>query len=216
MVVSANRVQQSDPFSNLFKSGVNSSKIGGRVTKGDWKGMPIYTLTLEERATCPTVCEHWYDCFGNHMQWSTRWKAGVLLERHIELRIEDLAAKHPRGFVVRCHVLGDFYSVRYVRLWDSMLDRFPQLHVFGYTRREKLEPIGLWVERLNVGYPDRWRVRWSERGGEMGTTTIDDVTARGRIAEGIVCPAQTEGDEVSCGSCALCWGSKEPIVFLVH
>jgi len=38
----------------------------------------------------------------------------------------------------------------------------------------------------------------------------------GRIAEGIVCPAQTEKDDVSCATCGLCWNSSEPIVFLVH
>ena len=25
----------------------------------------MYTVTLEERATCPKTCKHWYDCYGN-------------------------------------------------------------------------------------------------------------------------------------------------------
>lgn len=43
----------------LLVSGVNSRKLGGEVTKGPWKAMPIYSLTLEERATCPRACHHW-------------------------------------------------------------------------------------------------------------------------------------------------------------
>src|SRR5882724_9505769 len=75
------RIRAPDFSDRLFKSGVHSRKIGSHVTKGVWAGMPIFTLTLEERATCPTACEHWSDCFGNKMHWSTRFKAGPELER---------------------------------------------------------------------------------------------------------------------------------------
>jgi hypothetical protein len=211
-----NRVAAPDGLINLFKSGKNNRKIGSHVTKGMWAGMPVYTLTLEERATCPTVCGSWNSCYGNHMSWPTRWKAGAELERIIPGQIAVLARRHPEGFVVRLHVLGDFYSRDYVRLWGDLLFKYQELRVYGYTRREKESPEGLVIDELNAIYSDRWRVRWSERAGEMGTTTIADVTARGRIAEGIVCPAQTEGDEVSCGSCGLCWNSSEPIVFINH
>lgn len=120
-----NRVTVPDPESNLFKSGKNNRKIGSHVTKGPWAGIPIYTLTLEERATCPTVCEHWRDCYGNHMQWPTRWKAGPELETVIPGQLQALAHKHPGGFVVRLHVLGDFYSTEYVGLWSRMLKQIP-------------------------------------------------------------------------------------------
>lgn len=215
-----NRVKTPDFSDMLFKSGKNNRKIGSHVTKGMWAGMPVYTLTLEERATCPTICEHWADCYGNHMQWPTRHKAGAELERIIPGQIATLARKHPDGFVVRLHILGDFYSTQYVAMWDKLIYEVPQLHVYGYTRREKETPIGRRIDLLNQLHadrnPPRWRIRWSERGGDMGTTTIKDTTARGRIAEGIVCPAQTEGDEVSCGSCGLCWNSSEPICFINH
>jgi hypothetical protein len=210
------QVREPDNSSILFKPGANNSKIGSHVTKGDWAGMPIYLLSLEERATCPTVCGSWRSCYGNHMPFARRWKAGAELEYQIPVQLAKLAKKHPSGFVVRLHVLGDFYSTHYTKIWRELMILFPALHVYGYTRRGKNHNIGKLLENIAVRFPLRWRVRWSERGGEMGTTTIDDVTARGRIAEGIVCPAQTEGDEVSCGSCALCWGSKEPIVFISH
>lgn len=211
-----NRVKVPDFSDSLFKSGKNNRKIGSHVTKGMWTGMPVYTLTLEERATCSTKCSSWLSCYGNHMQWPTRWKAGPELIRIIPGQLQTLARKHPGGFVVRLHVLGDFPSREYAQLWGRMMLCVPELRVYGYTRWEKNDPIGKVVGLLNKLHPNRCMLRWSERGGDMGTTTIKDTSARGRIAEGIVCPAQTEGDEVSCGSCGLCWNSSEPIVFINH
>ena len=209
------RVRKPDFADNLFKSGVNSPKIGSRVMKGSWQGMPIYTLTLEERATCYTGCEHWHDCYGNHMHWPTRWEAGPQLERMIPGQLAAMARKHPDGFVLRLHVLGDFYSRRYIRIWmDAMVDH-PMMRIYGYTRWPKTSPQGKAIEDMNRLFPQRSKIRWSEHGGEMGTVTLTDTTLRGRVPEGIVCPAQTEDSEC-CATCALCWGSAEPIVFLNH
>lgn len=213
-----------DEAIQLFKSGKNSRKIGSHVTKGMWKGMPIYTLTLEERATCNTACEHWRDCFGNKMHWPTRWRHGEELENIIPSQLLTLSKKHPKGFVVRLHVLGDFYSVGYVALWRRMMKIIPQLHVFGYTRvRTNMNKtphnerpfIALSIDKLNAEFPTRWRIRWSEKGGEMGTKSTSDITLRGNTPEGIVCPAQT-GQSECCGTCGLCWNSSKPIVFITH
>jgi hypothetical protein len=210
------RVTEPDTASNLFKSGANNRKIGSHVTKGSWAGMPIFTLTLEERATCPRVCEHYLDCYGNHSHWPTRWKAGVALEQHIPAALGELAKKYPDGFVVRLHQLGDFYSRRYVQLWMEAMATIPQLCIYGYTRREKDSPEGKAVEDMNRYFNTRSKIRWSERKGAMGTHTTADVTARGMTEQGIVCPAQTEGDEISCGSCSLCWSTDKRIVFISH
>lgn len=210
------RVVVPDYSAVLFKSGKNNPKIGSQVIKGMWKGMPVYTLTLEERATCFGGCEHFGDCYGNHMQWPTRWKAGPEIEKIIPGQVATLARKHRGGFVLRLHVLGDFYSAQYVTLWGELMLKHPQLRVYGYTRWPQRHPVGKQIDILNAAYPERWRVRWSNRGGLMGTVSKDDTSLRGHIAEGIVCPAQTEGDDVSCGSCGLCWNSSEPIVFITH
>lgn len=44
-----------DPTPNdwVLKSGEHSRKLGSHVTKGRWKGYPIFSISLEERATCP-------------------------------------------------------------------------------------------------------------------------------------------------------------------
>src|SRR5437016_3610448 len=48
---------------SVLKSGQHSSKTGGRISVGRWKGFPIHTLTLVERETCPRSCQHWADCY---------------------------------------------------------------------------------------------------------------------------------------------------------
>jgi hypothetical protein len=54
----------------LLKGGENSRKIGKTVAKGKLKGFPIFTLTLEERATCPRTCEVFDACYGNGMPYA--------------------------------------------------------------------------------------------------------------------------------------------------
>src|SRR6185312_9774493 len=91
-------------------------KIGARVEKGPWKGMPLFTLTLEERATCPRSCSNYAVCMGNGMPFAQRNRAGLSLEVTIAKELRLLQERHPNGFVVRAHILGDFYSPEYVGL----------------------------------------------------------------------------------------------------
>ncbi len=200
----------------LLKSGHNSRKIGKIVTKGRLKGYPIYTLTLEERATCPNSCQHWRDCYGNKMNWSERLMAGPALEWRLGAEIAALQQKHPEGFLVRLHVLGDFYSTEYVRLWLSWLRRFPALHVFGYTAWPTGTPIGALLRDASDRLWGRFSIRHSNAAlDERSTDTATDTTLRGRTALGVVCPAQTGGSDC-CATCGLCWQSRENIVFLLH
>lgn len=46
----------------LLISGQNSAKIGDRITKGAWRGLRVYTFSLEERATCPPSCTLLREC----------------------------------------------------------------------------------------------------------------------------------------------------------
>ena len=106
-------------------------KLGKKVTKGIFKDMPIFTVTLEERATCSDTCLHWWTCYGNNMPFATRYEANDALTDAMEIELEELNRKHKNGFLVRLHVLGDFYSVEYVELWDKWLDQFDNLYVYG-------------------------------------------------------------------------------------
>jgi hypothetical protein len=199
-------------------SGTNQRKIGDRVVKGRWKGMPIYTLTLEERATCPTTCAHWADCYGNNMHHSRRHQHGCDLEFILAGELDEKAKLHPDGFVIRLHILGDFYDMAYVALWWRWVDQYPMLRLFGYTAHSRDSLIGRAVDEMNVIHPDRVAIRFSvmtpDHSGQQATT-IYRTPEHHVVAEGIVCPVQT-GATDCCGTCALCWQTDKTIVFLAH
>lgn len=206
------RVAVADDRAPVLKGGQNNRKIGGRVVKGRWAGMPIYTLTLEERATCPRTCAHWLDCYGNKMNWSTRLLAGPELEERLDVELHELATRHPLGFVVRLHVLGDFYSPAYVRRWRRWLLEIPEMRVYGYTGWPRETPIGAAVAELAERHWERFAVRTSDRPGPRGTVSHDDPMCD---PDAIVCPAQV-GRAECCATCALCWQTQRSIAFLVH
>lgn len=200
---------------NLLVAGENSWKIGGKITKGKWKGYPIFTLTLEERATCPTSCRHWRSCFGNQMNWARRLKHGAALEDRLLKDLSILQRLYPNGFAVRLHVLGDFYSVEYVQLWKSFLSMFPALHVFGFSARwEKSDPIGLALVKLVMEKWQRFAIRFSNAPVDECSTVSIEYPGH-KPDDAIICPQQL-GKTQSCGTCGLCWHTRRRIAFLQH
>lgn len=210
-----------DPIAGkaVLIGGENNSKIGSHVTKGALRGAPIFTLTLEERATCPKSCDLWRTCYGNAMPHPLRLRHGAALERRIEAEVADLIREHGR-ILIRLHILGDFYSLGYVALWAGLLARHPGLHVFGFTAWAPDTHIGRAIAAIRDLDPRRFSIRHSGRGGAWGSFTIDFPTAKKRIGDAIVCPEQSaamEGQEGRyCGSCTLCWASDAAICFVEH
>lgn len=197
-------------------AGENNRKIGSHVMKGAWKGFPIFTLTLEERATCPRDCAQFRVCYGNSMNWPKRLVHGLDLEERIQSELADLQEKFPEGFVIRLHVLGDFYSVAYVRKWERWLKRFSALHVFGYTAWKTTTEIGAAIARLRSANWDRFAVRTSGQGlKRFGSGVLDYMPDKPTVNGAIVCPVETN-KAASCGDCGLCWNSKRSIVFVLH
>ncbi len=196
-----------------LKSGYNNAKIGKVVTKGKWAGMPIYTLTLEERKTCGP-CGHKLDCYGNKMLFAARQVHGPSLEAALAENLEGLSVDHPKGFVVRLHVLGDFYSVEYVAFWRKMLDTFPAIRVYGYTARRRGTPIGDALDMLFATHVDRFAMRWSDAPWPRDATVSVD-SAQDAPNGSIVCPAQTE-KTACCATCGLCWDTRKNIAFISH
>jgi hypothetical protein len=195
-----------------------NAKLGKAITRGKWSGMPLYTVTLEERATCPKTCAHWATCYGNNMPFATRYAAGETLEAQITVEVAALAKRHPDGFAVRLHVLGDFYSTDYVALWASLLREFPALHVFGYTARMPGTPIGDAVQVVRGQHRGRFEVRLSGNFTEsMAAVSMDDPRAVEMVAEkrAFICPEQT-GKVAGCGACGLCWTADKPVAFVTH
>jgi hypothetical protein len=201
-----------------LKSGVNNRKIGGLILKARWKGLPVYTLTLEERATCPTTCRHWRSCYGNKMHRAQRMQAGPDLEWRLERDVARLRMKHPDGFAVRLHTLGDFNSVEYVEFWGRLLERHPALHIWGYTARCNIkdDPIAAALVALIKRHGDRFAIRFSDAPFPFPfPATITVETEAQKPADATVCPEQV-GKTESCSTCALCWQTDKRIAFIQH
>jgi hypothetical protein len=140
-------------------------------------------------------------------------EAGPELEWRIEREVALLAIDHA-NFCVRLHGLGDFYSVEYVELWRTLLERHEGLHVFGYTARTD-DTISVAIKALarDVGWR-RFAMRYSNAPFALhGTVTIESV--RQKPADAIVCPEQI-GKTESCSTCGLCWQSERRVAFLQH
>jgi hypothetical protein len=205
----------------VLVSGHSNVKIGRDVRKGKlFRDYWIYTLTLEERATCPRSCGHWESCYGNNMPWAKRIEHGKPLLRALENEIRDLlftkwGRPRPRvGILIRLHALGDFWSPEYVAFWDGMLKLHPRLAVFGYTARRLDDPIGYAIARVKYRHGRRFAIRYSDGGFD------DDCTVSIREEDecppdAFICPEQT-GKTRGCGTCGLCWNSTRNVAFLEH
>ena len=206
------RIRHASAVDRVLKSGANASKIGKVVLKGKWRGFPIFTLTLEERATCPQTCKEWASCYGNNMHMAQRIRHDEEFELKLWQELQYLNSAFPGGFVVRLHVLGDFYSVEYVELWERALAKFSGLHVFGYTARDAFEPIGMAIFDLASEQRHRFAIRFSGCDAQnFGAVVID----KAEDTKHLICPAQL-GKTDCCATCALCWQSDRTIAFLRH
>jgi hypothetical protein len=172
------------------------------------------------------------------MMYAFRYAAGPELEAMLETELADLQRKHPKGFLVRLHILGDFYSVGYVAKWAKWLGMFPALHVYGYTANQpdaidKTErAIGQALLSLSDNCSDRWALRFSGNfdRATMTANSYDDERAVSAVdtKQAFLCPTQiskatgnyaAKGEETlvpDCGACGLCWTAQKPVVFITH
>jgi hypothetical protein len=205
------------PFSIIKES--NNIKLGKKVLKGNKKDFKIYTLTLVERNTCSDECEHWLTCYGNNMPFGIRfnpYNKNFLPRLESDLKAIALKPKNKKGFLLRLHVLGDFYSKDYVLFWERMLKLYPNLHIYGYTRNHnnskylKNRNIANEIIKLNTLFSTRFYIRFSNKLDiEESANSID----LGK--KGITCLAQVD-EKKTCATCTLCWTSKKPINFITH
>lgn len=211
-----NGVKEPDELGNMLVSGHVNVKIGRDVRKGRlFRGYWIYTLTLEERATCPRTCSHWTSCYGNNMPWARRVRQGPRMLRKIEVELAKLLKQRGRaGILVRLHALGDFYSPEYVAFWDAMLRVHPRLAIYGYTARRRGDPIGDAIAIVKARHGQRFAVRWSD-GGEPDDCTVSIMDAADVPAGAFVCPEQTYRT-AACATCGLCWNTTKNVAFVEH
>lgn len=198
---------------NLLVSGHNNMKLGRDVRKGKLKGYWIYTLSLEERATCPRSCLHWRTCYGNALHMNKRIDhTDPAFLPALEAEIEMLLKRHKTGVLIRLHALGDFYSTSYVDFWREQLRKHPRLAIFGYTARDNEDPIGEAVIHLRHRQWDRFAIR-SSNGARHNKATVSIKTEADCPPDAFVCPEQT-GKTICCATCAACWSTAKTVAFL--
>lgn len=217
-IFSKKGVKSLDQLKNLLVSGQSNVKIGNDVRKGHFRGYHIFTLSLEERATCPRSCANWTTCYGNNMPYARRVGVTTDNRREFEQRLEaelvGLLKKPWAGVLVRLHALGDFFDEQYVEFWGNMLAKYERLAIYGYTARRPDDQIGGEILTLKNVYGRRFAVRWSD--GNYGRDcTVSILTEDQRPATAFVCPEQT-GKADACGKCGACWTGDKNVAFLIH
>ena len=204
--------------SNIIKSADHNIKLGKgkyKIKKGRWKGLPMFSLTLEERKTCPFTCQHWTDCYGNGMNYGHRFKADKNLIPRIKYELEQLSQRYPKGFVIRLHILGDFYSLEYVGAWESFLEQYLGLRIFGYTAHTS-GPMYIKISNLRRRFGDRVWLRYSKNAAHNDKAP-NIMYAVGQEFKGtsFTCP-EILGKTESCLTCAACFQTKKSVKFLDH
>lgn len=210
------RVLPVSVMTSLLVTGHSNVKIGRDVRKGNLRGYRIFTLSLEERATCPTSCAHWRTCYGNAMPFAKRidHTDPAFLPALAE-EIDKLMAKRGwPGVLIRLHALGDFYSIAYVDFWREQLRRHPRLVIFGYTAHPWASTIGQRLALGDVEFGARWTIRHSN-GGLTSRSTISIKAEADCPPNAFVCPEQT-GKTRCCATCAACWSTEKNVAFLEH
>lgn len=209
-------VQSAKDVRNVLVSGFNNVKIGRDVRKGRlFRGYWIYTLTLEERKTCPNTCAHWTTCYGNNMPFAKRIKHDGALISRLQAEIPALLGVRGRkGLLVRLHALGDFFSVEYVQFWALMLELYPKLAIFGYTARTENDSIGREIKRTKERFGRRFSIRWSSRTA-LRDGAIPIFQKADCPEQTFICPEQTRRTDC-CATCGLCWNTDKNVAFLEH
>jgi hypothetical protein len=112
-------------------------------------------------------------------------------------------------------VLGDFYSVVYVELWQFLLSKFDNLAIWGFTGHKPSSDIGLAIRAVRGGFGDRFAVRFSNAPDWQFSANSADLFEPVKN-KSLICPEQTGATE-SCATCTICWAAKDvQVLFQTH
>jgi hypothetical protein len=193
-------------------------KLGKKVIKGMYNNYKLKTVTLIERETCPADCIHWGDCYGNNMPFAHRisHENQNLLQKRI---YNELLNSTNQLLLIRLHVLGDFFNVKYVKFWSIMLNTFKNIAVYGYTANNINSKIELSrdiaKEIIKLNYSKHSHIRFSNDLKNPFSANSYDIVKPVK-GESILCPVQ-ENKTANCGTCGLCWNQKtQSIIFKTH
>lgn len=200
----------------ILSLGAQNPKLGGIVTKGRHKGLPMRAVTLEEGRTCPTACQLRDRCYGGNMPGSKRilWTGD-----ETGTAIAQAIAKSPKPLMVRLHTLGDFVSIKYAREMLAALKASGSA-AFGYTHWGPETTIGYAIRTWAKQNWDVFSIRTSYLAGSRDpiaerSAVIVSHPDEAKAHNAIVCPEQL-GQVGSCAECGYCWHGTRPVAFLDH
>ena len=193
-------------------------KLGKKVIKGMYNNYKLKTVTLIERETCPADCVHWDDCYGNNMPFAHRisHENQNLLQKRI---YNELLNSTNQLLLIRLHVLGDFFNVKYVKFWSIMLNTFKNIAIYGYTANNINSKIELSrdiaKEIIKLNYSEHSHIRFSNDLTNSFSANSFDIVKPVK-GKSILCPVQ-ENKTANCGTCGLCWNqNSQSIIFKTH
>ena len=131
----------------------------------------------------------------------------------------DLLNNTNKLLLIRLHILGDFFSVKYVKFWRKMLNTFNNIALYGYTANNIKSSIPLSQaiakEIIKLNNNQHCHIRFSnDLNVSFSANSYDIVKPVKGVS--IVCPVQ-ENKTANCGTCGLCWNQKEQqIIFKTH
>ena len=139
-----------------------------------------------------------------------------LLEQRI---YNDLLNSTNQLLLIRLHILGDFFSVKYVKFWRKMLNTFNNIALYGYTANNiksiYLDSRAIAKEIIKLNKNDNCHIRFSNDVNVLFSANSYDIVKPVKGVS-IVCPVQ-ENKTANCGTCGLCWNQKDQqIIFKTH
>ena len=197
----------------------NSKLSGDRKTwrAGAYVGHRLYSLTLVERDYCPNDCPAWNVCYGDNMRWANRIDARQDIDvfyTRLTGELDTLDRKHPDGYSVRLHILGDFWNVAYVRFWGDQLATRRALNVYGYTHRTG--EIHDAIDSVFMRFGRRFNILQSDGDRTREIRPVALLESHPDAGDLPICPEQT-GKATGCLDCGLCTlDNVKGVTFLLH
>jgi hypothetical protein len=210
-------------ISQILAPATNNPKLSRpsqpRWVAGRWRGMWMFTVYLEELATClSNACppEVKRLCFAHWVPFAVRWTWCPTFFPALDYNLEEAQHEFREGFTVDLHSSGDFPDLEYLEDWIERLDRFPALHLWGNTAHRRESEIGWEIDCLNRTMRDRVAIHFSGESGDMSSRILG-VTIEPAAATGLfMCPANERHPKANCANCAFCVDSTDAFVRLPH
>lgn len=203
-----------------------NSKIGASGTKYEtgfvWN-LPAVASCPGASAWCKRACynaDPRTDKFPIE-EWLQNWCWAVYAPDQLQRRISSQLREASGKTAVRIHSSGDFFSVSYIEFWKRIVEIFPDVDFWAYTRSWAVKELLPALDELRSNNncqlfasvdssqseaPDNWRK-------SHVTERLLDGTW---IGDALNCPEQV-GKVENCLSCGYCMSrSVGDVVFVIH